>query len=200
MSHNVLNKMSSDFHVSFDKHFISTPNIFYNSLEKELRYPSKKLNFFKHYSIPRKVTAYGDSCEITYSYSGTRTRAFIWTPTLLHIKDLVEEKTGYKYNFCLVNKYRNGFDSIGRHRDDEMDLVEDHPIVCVSFGETRTLVFSKNGCRRIKFNLNSGSLLIMYPPTNENWYHEIPKEAEKKGIRISLTFRMINTKNFILKD
>lgn len=192
--------MSNDFNVSLEKHFISTPTHFFNLLENELKYPSKKISCFKIYNVPRLVTAYGDSCEITYSYSGTKKKASLWTPTLFHVKDLVEKKTGFKYNFCLVNKYRNGYDSIGKHRDDEMNLVETHPIACVSLGETRTIIFSKSGCKNIKFNLNSGSLLVMYSPTNQNWYHEIQKEPQKNGIRISLTFRLINTKNFILKD
>lgn len=184
--------MTDGFNVSFEKFFISTPNYYQDLLELELKYP-RETKLYNRYRFPRQVTAYGDSCQITYSYSGIKSRAFLWTPTLRRIKELVELKTGYKYNFCLVNKYRHGFDSIGKHKDDERDLAVNHPIACVSFGETRTIVFSRNGCKKIKFNLNSGSLLIMYSPTNENWYHEIPKESQKVGVRISLTFRMINT-------
>ena len=175
--------------VSFNPEFLSNAQVCFDLLEKEIVY-LKNVNINEHF-IPRQMAAYGDSLAITYSFSGIKTHARSWTPTLYEIKRMVEAKTSYKYNFCLINKYRNGRDSIGKHKDDEIDIIADSPIACVSLGQTRTLKFSKPGCKPVKFNTESGSLLVMYPPTNKYWFHEIPKEPKKNGIRISLTFRKI---------
>eukprot|EP01117_Protostelium_nocturnum_P010013 TRINITY_DN356_c0_g2_i2.p1 TRINITY_DN356_c0_g2~~TRINITY_DN356_c0_g2_i2.p1 ORF type:complete len:220 (-),score=68.44 TRINITY_DN356_c0_g2_i2:49-708(-) len=43
-------------------------------------------------------------------------------PLLKEYKKLVEEKTGAEFNFCLINLYLNGKDSISYHSDDESFL------------------------------------------------------------------------------
>jgi len=39
--------------------------------------------------------------------------------------------------------------------------------------------------------LRSGSLLIMEPGVQENWVHQIAKTKVPVGVRINLTFRVI---------
>ena len=182
--------MMDKLNVTFDPNFVSTPEKYFDLLEKEIVY-MKKAEIHGRYSIPRQMAAYGDSLAITYSFSGIKTHARPWTPTLYAIKRMVETETNCKYNFCLVNRYRDGYDSIAKHKDDEKDLEMDYPIACVSLGQSRTLKFSKPGCKSVKFSTNSGSLLVMRSPTNKYWNHEIPKEPMKIGVRISLTFRKI---------
>ena len=180
----------SELNVTFDPNFISSPEKYFNLLEKEIVY-LKNVKLYGRHSVPRLMAAYGDSLAYTYSFSGIKTYPRPWTSTLHTIKRMVEAQTSCKYNFCLVNKYRNGYDSIGKHKDDEEDLELDYPIACVSFGQQRTLKFSKPGCKFVKYDMTDGSLLVMHPPTNRYWFHEIPKEPLKKDIRISLTFRKI---------
>lgn len=182
--------MTDTLNVIYHSHFIATPGTFLDLLEKELVH-LKQQKIYNKYLVPRKVAAYADDTHITYTYSGVKVTPYPWTPTLSRIKELVEKETGFHYNYCLVNLYRNGNDSIGKHQDNERSLEPNHPIACVSFGETRTFIFSRPGCQRIKYHLNSGSLLIMNPPTNQYWFHEIPKEPLKTGKRLSLTFRRI---------
>jgi alkylated DNA repair dioxygenase AlkB len=53
------------------------------------------------------------------------------------IKRLVEAFTGAEYNFCLVNYYADGQDSIAYHSDDESFLGPEPIIASLSLGTTR---------------------------------------------------------------
>ncbi|PRP88820.1 hypothetical protein PROFUN_00288 [Planoprotostelium fungivorum] len=133
-------------------------------------------------------------------------------PLLLsQLKKLVEEKTGAEYNFCLLNLYLDGKDSISYHSDDEGFLGENPTIASMSLGSTRTFLFkqkekddgvayagNKNKNKKgkgvgkgpvEKFQLNSGDLIVMRSTTQRNWLHSIPKTTTTVGPRINITFR-----------
>ena len=74
----------------------------------------QKPGIFGHMQ-PRLIASYGDS-GITYKYSGVVNAALPWTPVLLEIKQKIEAVQG-EYNYCLLNRYRSGSDSMGWHAD-----------------------------------------------------------------------------------
>jgi alkylated DNA repair dioxygenase AlkB len=78
---------------------------------------------------------------LSYTFSGVTVHPKTWTPVLTEIKERVEFEVGRKFNFVLVNRYKNGQQHIGEHRDDEKDLLPDSPIASVSFGQEREFVF-----------------------------------------------------------
>ncbi|XP_060895154.1 DNA oxidative demethylase ALKBH2 [Labrus mixtus] len=175
----------------------------FKRLEEEVVYSTgeeaKVQVFGKVYNIPRKQATYGDE-GLTYTYSGVTRSACSWTPTLEYIRDAVTKTTGQTFNFVLVNRYKDGQDHMGEHRDDEKELDPLCPIASVSLGAARDFIFrhrdarGKRGRRQIepvKLELAHGSLLLMNSPTNTFWYHSLP--ARKKIIlpRINLTFRRI---------
>ncbi len=149
-------------------------------------------------SIPRKQTAFGDR-GLTYSFSGTTVSANEWIPIIRRIKKNVEVAVGETFNFVLVNRYKDGSDYIGEHRDDESDLSPGASIASLSFGQERDFVFKhkdsrgRNACRKdiqlIKLSLRHGSLLVMKHPTNTEWYHSLPVRKKAIGPRVNLTFR-----------
>ena len=47
---------------------------------------------------------------------------------------------------------------------------------------------------KVTLVLESGSLLMMHPPTNNYWYHALPKRKNATGTRINLTFRCMKSK------
>lgn len=145
----------------------------------------QKIGVFGHMQ-PRLTAAYGDA-GLTYSYSGTQNNALPWTSTLLEIKQKVESVSGY-YNFCLLNRYRSGADSVSMHSDNEDGL---GPIIAtVSLGATRTFNIRHNSTNeKHSFRVSNGTLIIMAGTMQEFWKHEIPKTKEIVGERISLTFR-----------
>lgn len=157
--------------------------------------------FGKWLDIPRKQTAYGDE-GLSYTFSGNTVPARPWISPLQSIRDYITRVTGVNFNFVLVNRYKDGFDHVGEHKDDEKDLVATHAIASLSLGQPRNFYFKhqdsrgKNASRRdlkpIKLVLEHGSLLLMNPPTNRFWYHALPQCKRVLGLRINLTFRMMD--------
>ncbi|XP_049435074.1 DNA oxidative demethylase ALKBH2 [Epinephelus fuscoguttatus] len=175
----------------------------FKQLEKEVVYATgeeaKVQVYGKVYNIPRKQATYGNA-GLTYTYSGVKRLACPWTPTLEYIRDAVTKTTGQTFNFVLINRYKDGHDHMGEHRDDEKELDPLCPIASVSLGAPRDFIFrhrdarGKQGHRQIepvKLELAHGSLLLMNSPTNTFWYHSLPVRKKISCPRINLTFRRI---------
>nr|XP_006640400.1 PREDICTED: DNA oxidative demethylase ALKBH2 [Lepisosteus oculatus]XP_015221734.1 PREDICTED: DNA oxidative demethylase ALKBH2 [Lepisosteus oculatus]XP_015221735.1 PREDICTED: DNA oxidative demethylase ALKBH2 [Lepisosteus oculatus]XP_015221736.1 PREDICTED: DNA oxidative demethylase ALKBH2 [Lepisosteus oculatus] len=190
-----------DYTVLFSK---AEADRLFKKLEEEIEYFSgekaKVQVFGKFYNIPRKQATYGDP-GLMYSFSGVHHLARPWTPVLEYIRDCVTKATGHTFNFVLVNRYRDGGDHMGEHRDDERELDPACPIASVSFGAARDLVFKHQDARGrrapapriapVRLELQHGSLLLMNPPTNARWYHSLPVRKRVPLPRVNLTFRRI---------
>jgi alkylated DNA repair dioxygenase AlkB len=114
------------------------------------------------------------------------------------------EATGCKFNFCLVNYYASGSDSISYHSDDERFLGSDPAIASFSLGAKRDFLMKHKlitpddkapppaETKPIKLPLASGDMILMRGKTQANWLHSIPKRTGKNaedGGRINITFR-----------
>ena len=103
----------------------------------------------------------------------------------------------------MVNKYRDGNDSIKPHRDTPDSFGEYPTISGLSIGGKRKIVFRKidydlknyNSMKKDKtsevdfeMELEDNSLFIMGGASQKYYSHEIPK-SESKETRYSLTFR-----------
>lgn len=164
---------------------------YFRKLEEEVVYlKSSDTNvtiFGKSYPIPRKLAAYGDE-NISYTFSGLTISAKPWTSTMIEIKRIVEDYSGETFNFALINRYEDGKQTIGAHKDNEKSIVP-HSIICsISLGEARDFVFTRKNYKSIKLYLENGSVLIMKPPTNEFWFHSLPR-SKVQNPRINITFR-----------
>ena len=105
-------------------------------------------------------------------------------------------------NSCLINKYRDGNDSIRAHRDTYLSFGETPIIIGLSIGESRILrvrklhnpdVFKSLKVEResdetIDFVLENNSVFVMAGYSQTYFSHEVPK-MENKEHRYSLTFR-----------
>ena len=169
--------------------------LIYNTAEE-----SKVKIFGKEYEIDRKQVAYGDFGTY-YEFAGTKVIAKDWNnkddmvcKTIIKIKEQVEAFTCKEFNFCLINRYADGSDSIGGHHD-KGPLGDEPCIAGVSLGAIRDVSFTADGFtpkslpKRFNLRLEHGSIFVMYHPTNTYWKHSIPKRANIKTPRISLTFR-----------
>ena len=137
---------------------------------------------------PRLTASYGDE-GVTYRYSGTVNVSLPWTSTLLEIKEKIEAVQG-SYNYCLLNRYRSGQDSMGMHADNEPEMGNE--IGSLSLGATRTFRIRHNKSKEtMSFQVGNGTLIIMTGTMQQFWKHEIPKTTENVGERINLTFRQI---------
>ncbi|KAJ5378110.1 uncharacterized protein N7496_005519 [Penicillium cataractarum] len=139
-------------------------------------------------------------------------------PTCLtHLKNQIESATGAHYNFCLVNYYSTGNDSITFHSDDERFLGANPDIASLSLGGEREFVMkhkpaptdaaaattqatqgpcgaaTQNSTASLKMPLSSGDMIVMRGSTQSHWLHSIPKRKGRGGDavrgRINITFR-----------
>lgn len=117
------------------------------------------------------------------------------------LRKLTEGSTGETYNFCLVNYYANGSDSISYHSDDERFLGKDPAIASFTLGAKRDFLMKHKPAaagapplpdsKPLKLPLASGDMVLMRGRTQSNWLHSIPKRkgpGSEKG-RVNITFR-----------
>ncbi|MGH8578005.1 MAG: alpha-ketoglutarate-dependent dioxygenase AlkB family protein [Gammaproteobacteria bacterium] len=108
----------------------------------------------------------------------------------------VRERTGVPFNHVLVNRYRDGGDSMGLHADDEPELGEDPVVATLSLGAPRRFVLKprrRHGGERHTLDLGRGSLVVMGGTCQRDYYHGVPRQPGLLGERMSLTFRKILT-------
>lgn len=174
--------------IVFDDAFL-TPDLanrYFENLRDHCQWEQKP-GLFGHMQ-PRLIASYGDS-GVTYRYSGMDYAALPWTATLLEIKEKIEAVQG-EYNYCLLNRYRSGSDSMGWHADDEPEM--GNVIGSLSLGATRKFRIRHNVTRETKsFLVGHGTLIIMAGTMQQFWQHEVPKTKQVVGERINLTFRKI---------
>ncbi|KAI8479505.1 Alpha-ketoglutarate-dependent dioxygenase alkB 2 [Branchiostoma belcheri] len=170
----------------------SVASTLFQACEEEFVYNTGDLArvqiFGKYRDIPREQVAFGDP-GLSYRFSGVEIPARPWSPLLRTIKDRIQEVTGQEFNFVLINRYKDGLDYIGEHRDDEEGLVQNAPIASLSLGQKRDFIFKhcdargkykKRVVEPIKIELEHGSLLMMNYPTNRFWFHSLSGKRQQE--------------------
>ncbi|KAJ3050033.1 hypothetical protein HK097_008983 [Rhizophlyctis rosea] len=202
MSHAHIHFSDSKYTTNFLEPAVA--NKAYKNLQQEIQYvPRQNLTFTiygKTFPLPRDKAFYGDvdadGSYPLYRYGGKDYPPVQqWTPTLQKLRDLIHEKTGHFCNHVVVNKYVNGNDHIGLHKDKTRDFVNDAAVCTLSFGGTRILRLKHDQTGVNKdFDLEHNSLFILGSETNANYKHSIVKTSQDCDIRVSLTFRNIATR------
>ncbi len=175
------------------------------------------LMYQKVLDVPRLSAWYGDR---PYTYSGNKMNPRPFTDRLLELKALIEQlsgqlfgQAGARFNTVLLNKYRNEFDGVAWHCDDEPELGTNPIIGSISLGATRRFQLRRRyqpgetPSQIVNIDLRHGDVLIMSGDTQRNWMHQVPKKIRPKSqhteqttlqslrdeqnIRINLTFRTI---------
>ena len=185
-----------DGEILFIRNFLSPTESekYYEVLLKTINWKQEQISFYgKTYPVPRKTAWYGNE-DLNYSYSGIKCCPETWTEELLKIKAAIEELIPPEiFTSVLMNLYNDGNDKMGWHADDEKELGVNPTIASLSIGETRRfdLKHKTNKDLHYKFELTSGSLLIMKGALQHHWVHQIPVQKKVKNPRINLTFRTI---------
>ncbi|MGH1383863.1 alpha-ketoglutarate-dependent dioxygenase AlkB family protein [Kordia sp.] len=148
--------------------------------------------FGKVYAQPRLTALYGIN-QKTYSYSNIEMTPHALTPTLLDLKQKVDQTCETNFTTMLLNYYRDGKDSNGWHADNEKELGTNPIIASLSFGQARFFHLKHRTDKTLKHKLvlEHGSLLVMKGETQHKWLHQIPKTAKPIRGRINITFRII---------
>lgn len=143
---------------------------------------------------PIKAPRWEQEFGVDYHYSGRVNKALEVPPMLKTILDWAQKNIHHKLNGILLNWYDGNLNHyIGKHRDSITNLVQDAPIVTISFGEERTFrlrPWKKEGV--LDFPTSEGSLFVMPYDTNRAWTHEVTRSKKQQGKRISITLRAFN--------
>jgi alkylated DNA repair dioxygenase AlkB len=173
----------------------------FERLLKEIPWERHRLRMFgRELDAPRLSCWIGDPDAI-YVYSRSRFEPRPWSPSLLTLRQRVEQACGARFNSVLANRYRDGADSMGWHSDDEPELGQQPVIASLSLGATRRFRLRRRlprGTRAmpsdtLDLRLTHGSLLCMAGATQHLYQHDLPKSAAVIAPRINLTFRLIQT-------
>ncbi|KAF7959914.1 hypothetical protein EAE96_001517 [Botrytis aclada] len=186
-----------------------------------VEYDIKRGGVSTHIKTPRWTTVFGldetskfnDNGELIDTNSGKKIekeRCYTKYPPrpipkcLDDLRLSTEMATGCKFNFCLVNYYASGSDSISYHSDDERFLGPLPAVASYSLGARRDFLMKHKPIppndnaplppetKPIKLPLASGDMILMRGRTQANWLHSIPKRTGKNadvGGRINITFR-----------
>lgn len=168
-------------------------NNYYECLLQTIEWKNDQaLIYGKLLTTKRKVAWYGDT-DFEYTYSNMVKRALPWTPELLALKSLVEEKSGEQFNACLMNLYHTGDEGMAWHSDGEKELKKNGAIGSLSLGAERTFAFKHKSTKEtVSLLLEHGSLLVMKDITQTHWLHRLPPTKKVTRPRINLTFRTMN--------
>ena len=132
--------------------------------------------------------------SLGYRYSGQTLEPRAPTPATAALLARVVEHTRVPFNHVLVNRYRDGGDSIGLHADDEPELGRDPVVATLSLGAVRRFVVKPRRAQlgpRRALDVEHGSLLVMGGTCQRHYVHGVPRAAGAVGERISLTFRRL---------
>lgn len=165
----------------------------FDMLRESLPWEERSIVLFGRSVLQPRLIAWAG--ELPYRYSGQTLPIRAFLPPLAALRERVIATTGVAFNHALVNRYRDGNDSMGFHSDDEPELGEDPVVASVSLGATRRFVVTeKRGSRREALDLEDGSLLVMGGQCQREFRHGVPKTKAAVGERINITWRRIVTR------
>tara|TARA_Y100000780_G_scaffold232578_1_gene267165 strand:+ start:28389 stop:28988 length:600 start_codon:yes stop_codon:yes gene_type:complete len=187
------NLLSGQAHAFYFPNFIEQEESrsLLNRLDKELLWRQESIKIFgKLVPQPRLISWQSD---LPYKYSGLILKPTPWTSTILELKEKVEAVSGELFNSCLINKYRDGSDYMGWHRDNEKELGSNPVVTSLSLGAERVFKFRKKEDKssKVSISLKNGSLLVMGGTCQHEWEHGISKTSRPTEPRINVTFRHI---------
>lgn len=141
--------------------------------------------FGRRRPVPRLVAWYGDP-GVNYRYAGTDHLCDGWLAPLAALRQRLAAELGFVSNLVLLNRYRDGNDAMGWHRDDEPGL--DPCVASISLGAPRRfLVRSEPDARAQALTLEHGSLLLLDGARR----HALPRTRRPVDERVNLTFRRL---------
>jgi alkylated DNA repair dioxygenase AlkB len=163
-------------------------NSYFNDLMTLIEWKQDKMKMYdKILPLPRLTCFFG--------------KESLWPPLLLKMKADVEKQTGFIFNCVLLNLYRDENDHVSWHSD--RGTYEDSKIIAsLSLGEERNFQLRHKFDKKMKvfsLGLKPGSLIVMND-IQRHWQHRVAKTTQKKGPRINLTFRKIESDRSVTYD
>lgn len=147
------------------------------------------LIFGKEIKEPRS-TSFLSSPPMNYTYSGKPKKGLPYPKIIYNLQKHISTETQCEFNSCLINSYKNGYEYMGWHKDNEPELGKKPNVACISIGAERDFQF-RSKTKQFEICLKSGSLFLMRNRFQETYKHQLPKRLKVHDRRISLTFRLL---------
>jgi alkylated DNA repair dioxygenase AlkB len=117
-----------------------------------------------------------------------------WTPALSLVREMVERHTGTTYDYCFLNRYRDGRDAVAWHGDHDGGRDARLVVASLSLGATRAFRLrpkKDSGLRYdpITVEVAHGDLVVMAGDTQLYWEHCVPRDPRVTAERLNVTFR-----------
>lgn len=179
--------------------------------------------------VPRLIHQMGDHITSNISYGGSKHGIDKWNSEIFDIRIRLMEEFDVYLDFCLLNYYRDGKDSISWHPDRE-SLGRYNITIGISLGASRTFKinqaekgqaskiikaygstvkkndYSYQYCQgnsgeicKGEYYNRDGDLYCMENAFHKNWVHAIDKSTKINEPRISMTFRQVKEDSFYLQ-
>jgi alkylated DNA repair dioxygenase AlkB len=158
-----------------------------DALVRELRSDTQwqadsRIMYGKRVLVPRETAGRGDRMPQP------------WTATLEQVRRHIERDTGTRYDYCFLNRYRNGHDAVAWHGDNDGEQDARLVVASLSLGATRQFQLRPKKDSGLMYNPISvdvahGDLVIMRGDTQLYWEHRVPRDLRITGERLNVTFR-----------
>ena len=161
------------------------------TLRAELRWEQREIVLFGRRVLQPRLIAWAG--EKGYRYSGQTLEPRAFTPALAGVLGAVRARVGVPFDHVLVNRYRDGHDSMGLHADAEPELGTDPVVATLSLGASRRFVLRprRPSDRAAALDLVHGGLVVMGGQCQARYRHGIPRQPAVQDERVSLTFRWL---------
>ena len=141
------------------------------------------------HQAPRLVSSYSDT---PLNLEGMP-ESLVWAPELAELRDLVASTFSLRFNYALVNLYRDGDDYTGWHSDKAELHVAGSKIVIVALGASRCLSVRSYEAPQDaqEITMEEGSALVMDLDVQATHEHAVLRDSAAIGPRVSITLRSI---------
>ena len=162
-------------------------------LADEVPWTVHRIRMFGRWVDSPRLSCWMGDPEARYRYSGALFEPEPWHPAIAALRPRLEAACGARFNSVLLNRYRDGRDSMGWHSDDEPELGPAPVIASLSLGEPRRFLMRLKADHAVKaeWRLAHGDLLVMRGDGQRLAQHALPKMAAAVAERINLTFRWV---------
>ena len=141
-----------------------------------------RIMYGKRVMVPRETAGRGDGMRQP------------WTPILERVRDMAERQAGTTFDYCFLNRYRDGRDAVAWHGDRDGTRDARLVVASLSLGATRSFQLRPKQDSGLMYNpisvdVNHGDLVIMAGDTQLYWEHRVPRDPRLTGERLNVTFR-----------
>ncbi|MEN5207862.1 alpha-ketoglutarate-dependent dioxygenase AlkB [Stenotrophomonas terrae] len=163
------------------------------ALHTQVAWEIHRIRMFGRWLDSPRLSCWMGDADAHYRYSGADFIPHPWVPAVNELRERLQQACDARFNSVLLNRYRDGRDSMGWHSDDEPELGPTPLIASLSLGAERRFLLRRRDdpARKLEYRLGHGDLLLMRGDCQRDYQHALPKTARVAGERINLTFRQV---------